>query len=100
MQNIRSDSHAASAPLSPSSLASFDPKAYLREYYSRLGEENKALLHFHCKAYACIFGEVDTARMLEFGGGPTIYQLISAAKYPVAIDFSDYLDVNLKELNV
>ena len=76
----------------------FEPQAYLNEYYSRLGEENRELLHFLDEAYAQMFAELDMARILEFGGGPTIYQLISAAKYPVSVDFSDYLDANLDEV--
>ncbi len=84
--------------LSEDPFKPFDPNAYLREYYSCLGEENRALLAFLSQAYARIFSEIDTASVLEFGGGPTIYQLISAAQYPVSIDFSDYLDENLCEV--
>src|SRR5260221_3959966 len=86
--------------LSSDAFEPFNPQAYLQEYYSHLGEENCALLHFLHEAYACIFTEMDTARILEFGGGPTLYQLISAAKYPVTIDFSDYLDGNLREIQI
>jgi len=89
-----------SLSLSGDAFDPFNPQAYLREYYSHLGEENRALLHFLNEAYACIFTEKDTARILEFGGGPTLYQIISAAKYPVAIDFSDYLDGNLHEIEI
>lgn len=78
--------------------APFNPQAYLQEYYTHLGAENRALLDFFDQAYAEIFTSIEKARILEFGGGPTIYQLISTARYPVAIDFSDYLDVNLIEL--
>ncbi|MDZ4720585.1 MAG: guanitoxin biosynthesis pre-guanitoxin forming N-methyltransferase GntF [Roseiflexaceae bacterium] len=85
-------------PLSVDVFQPFDPKAYLIEYYSYLGEENRALLHFLDAAYARIFTEKQTASVVEFGGGPTIYQLISAARYPVMIDFSDYLDENLGEV--
>ena len=80
--------------------APFDPKQYLDEYYTQLGPENRELLNFNHLAYLCIFSELRTARMLELGGGPTIYQLISAARYPIAIDFSDYLDANLNELRI
>ena len=37
-------------------------------------------------------------KVLELGGGPTIYQVISLVKYPVSIDFSDFLDLNLEEI--
>lgn len=79
-------------------FAQFHARAYLHEYYSHLGEENRALLGFFQRAYAAIFARVGAARLLEFGGGPTIYQLISAAQYPVSIDFSDYLADNLAEV--
>lgn len=84
--------------LSDDAFEPFNPRAYLQEYYSCLGTENRALLQFLHEAYASIFRERQAARMLEFGGGPTLYQLISAAKYPVSIDFSDYLDENLREI--
>jgi hypothetical protein len=85
-------------PLLTDTFEPFHPKVYLNEYYSHLGDENRALLHFLSEAYAHIFTDIDAASILEFGGGPTIYQLISAAKYPVSIDFSDYLDENLNEV--
>ena len=98
MTSITLDPIRVSPALSGDAFEPFDPQAYLREYYSHLGEENRALLHFLHEAYADIFTETDSACILEFGGGPTLYQLISAAKYPVAIDFSDYLDENLREI--
>src|SRR6266508_2879876 len=98
MTSITLDPIRVSPALSGDAFEPFNPQAYLQEYYSHLGEENRALLHFLHEAYACIFTETDVARILEFGGGPTLYQLISAAKYPVAIDFSDYLDENLREI--
>jgi len=96
--NIMLDALQAHESSPEDAFKPFDPKAYLREYYSYLGEENRALLRFLSQAYQRIFSEIDTASVLEFGGGPTIYQLISAAQYPVSIDFSDYLDQNLCEV--
>src|SRR5437016_4759086 len=98
MQHGTLNACQAHEPLSMDAFVPFDPIAYLREYYNHLGEENRELLRFLDQAYAYIFTEIGTARMLEFGGGPTIYQLISAARYPVSIDFSDYLDSNLARL--
>src|SRR5262245_17716555 len=98
MGHISLDMSQARELLTQDAFKPFDPKAYLREYYSCLGEENRALLRFLNQAYIRIFSEIDTARVLEFGGGPTIYQLISAAQHAVSIDFSDYLDDNLHEV--
>jgi hypothetical protein len=36
--------------------------------------------------------------MVEIGGGPTIYQLVSPAARAGSIDFADYLDSNLDEV--
>ena len=38
--------------------------------------------------------------MLEFGGGPTIYPLISAAPFVSEIIFSDYAEANRKEVTM
>jgi hypothetical protein len=100
MQSALLNSYRPHAPLASDTFVPFEPRAYLREYYSHLGNENRALLHFLDEAYARIFTEMSAARMLEFGGGPTIYQLISAAKYAVSIDFSEYLDANLNEVQL
>jgi len=98
MKALTLNAHQAQIALVADTFEPFDPRAYLKEYYSHLGYENQELLRFLDEAYKTIFAELDTARVLEFGGGPTIYQLISAARYPVSIDFSDYLDTNLKEV--
>lgn len=68
------------------SFVDFDPRAYVDEYYGSIGEENDALLRFFAQAYR----DVPTrARMLEFGCGPTIYQLISAAPRVASIDLAE-----------
>ena len=73
----------------------FDPTAYLNEYYGDVGPENRTLLRFLIEAYN------DLPRggmMLDFGGGPTIYPLISAVGRVEEIHFSDFLDTNLDEV--
>jgi hypothetical protein len=100
MQSATLNAYHAHTPRASDTFVPFDPRAYLKEYYSHLGNENRALLHFLDESYARIFTEISAARMLEFGGGPTIYQLISAAKYAVSIDFSEYLDANLNEVQL
>lgn len=70
----------------------FDPREYLDYYYSRIDDENAGLLAFFAEAYEHV---PRGAEILEFGGGPTIYQIISAARRAAAIDFSDYLPSNL-----
>ena len=75
--------------------AAFSPRAYLQEYYSDIGAENLALLQFLARA----FREVPTGTMvLDFGGGPTIYTIITAAFQAAEIHFCDYLEANLEEV--
>jgi hypothetical protein len=98
MQALYTSTPLAQAVLCEPDYTPFNPRMYLQEYYADLGAENIELLNFFDRAYSYIFSQIKRARVLEFGGGPTIYQLISAAKYLVSIDFSDYLNVNLQEL--
>jgi hypothetical protein len=73
----------------------FNPHDYLNEYYRDLGAENLALLRFQAQAYQDLpWGGV----LLDFGGGPTIYQLISSVTRVEEIHFSDYLECNLREV--
>lgn len=75
--------------------AQFDPVAYLNEYYADIGAENLALLRFLAETYQTLpKGGV----LLDFGGGPTIYPLISAVTRVDEIHFSDYLEANLEEV--
>ncbi len=73
----------------------FDPVAYLEEYYSDTGDENLALLRFLAEAFQ---GLPPGGLLLDFGGGPTIYPLISAAARVDEIHFSDYLEANIGEV--
>lgn len=79
------------------SFNTFNPRGYLGEYYTKIASENENLLRFFVKAYK---GLPQKAKLLEFGGGPTIYQLISAAKEVDEIHFSDYLEANLAEIRL
>ncbi len=73
----------------------FDPRAYLEEYYADIGAENEALLKFFVHAFEDV---PSNGTLLDFGGGPTIYPLIAAAKKVKEIHFSDYLESNLSEV--
>lgn len=73
----------------------FDPAAYLREYYADLGSENLALLRFLDEVFRTLPAG---GTLLDFGGGPTIYPLVSAARNAREIHFSDYLEANLAEV--
>jgi hypothetical protein len=73
----------------------FDPAAYLDEYYGDIGSENLELLRFLAETYQ---GLPKGGVLLDFGGGPTIYPLISAVGRVDEIHFSDYLEANLEEV--
>lgn len=74
----------------------FNPRSYLEEYYSSLGFENEELLRFFADAYRG--SAPDSMKVLEIGGGPTVYQLISLAPFATRIHFTDYLQSNLDEV--
>ncbi|MBW2421995.1 MAG: methyltransferase domain-containing protein [Deltaproteobacteria bacterium] len=83
------------APVVSQSWAQFDPADYLNEYYGDIGSENLALLRFLAETSQ---DSPEGGRLLDFGGGPTIYTLISAAARVDEIHFADYLDANLDEV--
>lgn len=68
-------------------FTNFPAKAYLEEYFSKNGPENRALLSFLHNAYKTV---PHCNSLIEIGGGPTIYQLISASEKVDFIIFSDF----------
>lgn len=77
------------------SFETFSPEEYLKEYYSHMSKEEIDLLEFFIYAYSFL---PKNSLILELGGGPTIYQLITASTYAREIYFAEYLDINLKEI--
>jgi hypothetical protein len=73
----------------------FDPIAYLSEYYTDLGDENRSLLQFFVEAYRDV---APNSKLLDFGGGPTIYPLIAAVNKIQEIHVCDHLESNLREV--
>ncbi len=80
-----------------SRYSDFSPRDYLEEYFSEIDEEIEALLRFFAAAFSCQRKE---SVVLEFGGGPTIYSLITAARDAKEIHFCDYDPSNLDELEL
>ncbi len=75
----------------------FDPKGYLQEYYTTIDFENEQLLRFFSNCYQ------DTppqSTLLEFGCGPTLYSLITAATKVASISLCDRLEANLREISL
>jgi hypothetical protein len=73
----------------------FDPKGYLRQYYSTIDFENDQLLRFFSHCYQDINPR---STLLEFGSGPTLYSLITAAANVDTIHVCDRLESNLLEI--
>ena len=89
-------------------LTEFDCKDYLRSFYASFkgnsNEEGSTEFHrmqvysFYTK-YSCKWDN-KTARLLEFGGGPTITSLISAVPYVDQITFAAYAENERKEIRL
>jgi NNMT/PNMT/TEMT family len=75
----------------------FDPRGYLREYYLTIDAENDQLLRFFSACYKNINPR---STLLEFGSGPTLYSLITAAANVDIIHVSDRLTSNLHEIQL
>ncbi len=75
--------------------AAFQPKQYLKEYYDHIGAENDALLRFLVDSFRSV---PKNSEVLDFGTGPTAYQLIAAANTAKTIDCAEFLEVNRREL--
>jgi hypothetical protein len=74
----------------------FSPAAYLAEYYSSAGHsEMEGVLRFYAENVGVLQHCDD---VIEIGGGPTIYQLISIAPLCGRIVFGDFLPANLDEV--
>lgn len=67
----------------------------MSDYFSSPDGENTEMMRFHADAHAQI---PDAHLMLELGGGPTIYQIISAAPHTDEIHFADYVSENLQAI--
>ena len=71
----------------------FDTAAYLEEYYNEIGPENAFLISTAAEAYKPFADSSQS--ILEVGGGPTLYQVVSSARVAKAIHFTDYSANNL-----
>ena len=98
---VKSDS----SKYSPEVNAIFPAKAYLQRFIdpkTDLTGTQPSILKKHHSFYenhiAC--NGKRSMSLLEVGGGPCIYSLITAAKYVDSITFSDYAETNRKEINL
>ena len=75
----------------------FDSKKYLDEYHSNFSFIEKRILNFLHDFYSQL-PDNRKLELLEIGGGPTVYQLISASKKVNSIVFSEFLKANRREV--
>ena len=68
-------------------FSTFSAREYLKDFYPSLNPENEFLLKFYHDFYSSIPRQ---KTLLEIGGGPTIFQLISASRKVDEIIFSEY----------
>lgn len=87
----------------------FDAKTYLnRRFTTHNGiiDEQRGVQPFYLKSYHDFYQtfhhewDHNKARLVEIGGGPVIYPLISAAPYVSDITFADYAEVNLEQIKL
>ena len=107
MAGARSTSSAPSDgephdPKSEGKTAKFNARSYLESRY--VGQANEYRKQFVLKQFHDFYQgfhsewNPEKARLLEFGGGPCIHTLISAAPCVSEIAFADYAENNLKEV--
>ena len=75
--------------------ATFDPKAYLAEYYSTIPSENLYMLDFLVRAFRTV---PNARRVLDFGGGPTLFSELIAAPHAQELHFGEYSAANRAEV--
>lgn len=87
----------------------FDAKTYLdRRFTAHNGiiDEERGVQPFYLKSYHNFYQKFHQkwdptkARLVEVGGGPVVYSLISAAPYVSDITFSDYAEANLEQIKL
>lgn len=81
----------------------FNARSYLE---ARFATPNEFRSEFYLRSFHDFYQkyhsewDAKTARVLEFGGGPCIHTLISAAPYVSDITFADYAEDNLQEIRL
>ena len=84
--------------------AAFPAKAYLERFKDPKTDPTKTQMHF-LKGFHSFYEEYissrgDSLSLLEFGGGPTLFTLISAAKHVESITYAEYAETNRNEIQM
>ena len=82
----------------------FPAKAYLERFKDPKTDptcsQMQFLKGFHSFYEKYIDGSGGSKSLLEFGGGPTLFTLISAAKHVDSITYAEYADTNRNEIQL
>ncbi len=73
----------------------WEPKAYLKDYYSKVEQDERATIKFLVHEFKKI---KNNPVAIEFGIGPTLHHLIPLAPHVSEIHVADYLKSNLDEI--
>ena len=88
----------------PEANSVFPAKAYLDRFKDPKTDPTKSQMQFlkgfHSFYEKYISGHGGAKSLLEFGGGPTLFTLISAAKHVESITYAEYADTNRKEIHL
>ena len=82
----------------------FDSSFYLKRRFLDPEDKERGVQPFYLQSIHDFYQKFhnqwnpSTARLLEYGGGPVIYPLISASPFVSEITFSDYADANIKQV--
>lgn len=78
-----------------SEFAEWEPRDYLRDYYSYVEPDEKETISFLVEASKNI---PQGSTILEFGSGPTLHHIFPVVPYVSEIHMADYVEKNLDEL--
>lgn len=84
----------------------FDVDYYLQRLYLDPTDQERGLQPFRMRCFYefykrfCSSWDASSAQLLEYGGGPVIYPLISASPYVAGITFSDYQQASLDAVSM
>jgi hypothetical protein len=85
----------SATPTYTTDYAAFEPKAYLAEYYSTIPPENLYMVDFLVRAFRTV---PNARRVLDFGGGPTLFSELIAAPHAEELHFGEYSAANRAEV--
>ena len=95
---------ADSSRYDPEANKLFPSKGYLERFHDPKIDTTQSfkqyLAAFHSFYEKRISNTTGSKSLLEFAGGPTVYSLISAAKYVDSITFADYAATNRDEIQL